>query len=60
MTVAPSQPHISRFGIGNRFRDVEQAPARALLHEEEAIRRFAHLSAVGELGKRARAALELP
>ena len=43
-------------GIGNRFRDVEQerAPRRALLREEEAIRRFAHLSAVEELGKRAR------
>ena len=43
-------------GIGNRFRDVEQerTPRRALLREEEAIRRFAHLSAVEELGKRAR------
>ena len=45
----------SRVWIGIRFRDVEQEVERARSPPREgAIRRFAHLSAVEELGKRAR------
>ena len=40
--------NMSLFGIGNRFRGVEQEGERASARlEEESMRRFAHLSAGG-------------